>query len=75
MIAFSNGANPHPEFPLKPPRLSIPLEALHRIVIERIFNNCVTGLREVVVFDGIDILPEIPVFRIRSAMQFHRRTM
>jgi hypothetical protein len=66
MIGSSRGLNLHREPPLEPPRLTVPSQALHGVTTERTFNNCIMDLREVVVLDGIDILPDKSGFCIRS---------
>lgn len=38
---------------------------LHPVTIERTFNDCIMDLKEVVVLDGIDILPDNSGFRVR----------
>lgn len=40
--------------------------ALHPATIERTFTNCIVDLKEVIILDGIDILPDQSGFRIRS---------
>jgi hypothetical protein len=49
-----------------PPRLKARHQALHPATIEKTFIAAVMDLKEVIVFDGIDILPDNSGFRIRS---------
>ena len=48
-----------------PPRLKARHLALHSATIEKTFTDAVMDLKEVVVMDGIDILPDNSGFRIR----------
>jgi hypothetical protein len=48
-----------------PPRSRASYLALHPVTIERTFTDCVMDLKEVIVLDGIDILPDSTGFRIR----------
>jgi hypothetical protein len=49
-----------------PPRSRARYLALHPVTIERTFTDCVMDLKEVIVLDGIDILPDESGFRVRS---------
>ena len=49
-----------------PPRRRARYLALHPVTIERTFTDCVMDLKEVIVLDGIDILPDSTGFRVRS---------
>jgi len=49
-----------------PPRTKARYRALHPITIEKTFTNRVMDLKEVIVLDGIDILPDSSGFRVRS---------
>ena len=49
-----------------PPRSRARYLALHPVTIERTFTDCVMDLKEVIVLDGIDILPDSSGFRVRS---------
>lgn len=40
--------------------------ALHPVTIERTFTDCIMDLSELIVLDGIDILPDSTGFRVRS---------
>lgn len=49
-----------------PSRMKTGYLALHPITIEKTFTDTVMNLKEVVVLDGIDILPDNSGFRVRS---------
>lgn len=48
-----------------PPRNRARHLALHPVSIEKTFTDCVMDLKEVIVIDGIDILPDGSGFRVR----------
>jgi len=48
------------------PRIKARYLALHPTTIERIFADCVMDLKEDIVLDGIEILPDNCGFRVRS---------
>ena len=52
-----------PSFPLRNKPSYV---ALHPGSIEKVFNDAVIDLKEVIVLDGIDILPDDSGFRVRS---------
>ncbi len=52
--------------PKSPPRLMANYLTLRTPTIERVFTECVMDLKEVIVLDGIDILPDKSGFRVRS---------
>jgi hypothetical protein len=49
-----------------PPRIRVTHLALHPVTIEKTFADCILDLSEVIVLDGIDILPDKSRFRVRS---------
>ena len=49
-----------------PPRLWVRHLALHPATAEKTFTDAVMDLKEVIVLDGIDILPDKSGFRVRS---------
>jgi hypothetical protein len=58
---MKNGRNPG-----LPPRIKAKYLALHPATIEKTFTDAVMDLKEVVVLDGIDILPDNSGCRVRS---------
>ena len=48
-----------------PPRIRARYLALHPATIEKTFTDAVMDLKEVIVLDGIDILPDKSGFRVR----------
>ena len=49
-----------------PPRIKARHLALQPVTIEKTFTDCIMDLSEVIVLDGIDILPDETGFRVRS---------
>jgi len=49
-----------------PARIRAKQLTLHSVTVEKTFLDCVMDLKEVIILDGIDILPDSSGFRVRS---------